>query len=166
MQCAECPILLGKFATNGRRGRVHSQKLLARRAPLSQARAAMNSLTRFHTCGRALVAAFISAAFLWSLALSVSPQLHTRIHGDANRAEHSCAVTLIATGGYEHAAQPSLVTGPQFASWFSQVAALTSTWVQPLFLRAHIFARSEEHTSELQSRGHLVCRLLLEKKKV
>src|SRR5690625_5374875 len=29
--------------------------------------------------------------------------------------------------------------------------------------RAH-HQRSEEHTSELQSRGHLVCRLLLEKK--
>src|SRR5690625_5772443 len=28
-----------------------------------------------------------------------------------------------------------------------------------------IDTRSEEHTSELQSRGHLVCRLLLEKKK-
>src|SRR5437870_10225222 len=28
-----------------------------------------------------------------------------------------------------------------------------------------LFSRSEEHTSELQSRGHLVCRLLLEKKK-
>src|SRR5690625_4121859 len=28
-----------------------------------------------------------------------------------------------------------------------------------------ILVRSEEHTSELQSRGHLVCRLLLEKKK-
>src|SRR5690625_7083123 len=27
------------------------------------------------------------------------------------------------------------------------------------------YIRSEEHTSELQSRGHLVCRLLLEKKK-
>src|SRR5439155_4327635 len=27
-------------------------------------------------------------------------------------------------------------------------------------------SRSEEHTSELQSRGHLVCRLLLEKKKM
>src|SRR5437870_9176086 len=26
--------------------------------------------------------------------------------------------------------------------------------------------RSEEHTSELQSRGHLVCRLLLEKKQL
>src|SRR5437660_3443235 len=31
-----------------------------------------------------------------------------------------------------------------------------SWWMRP---------RSEEHTSELQSRGHLVCRLLLEKKK-
>src|SRR2546429_734951 len=28
-----------------------------------------------------------------------------------------------------------------------------------------VFFRSEEHTSELQSRLHLVCRLLLEKKK-
>src|SRR2546422_3630228 len=34
------------------------------------------------------------------------------------------------------------------------------------FLRAHeMGVRSEEHTSELQSRLHLVCRLLLEKKK-
>src|SRR2546429_5906195 len=31
--------------------------------------------------------------------------------------------------------------------------------------RAPPHARSEEHTSELQSRLHLVCRLLLEKKK-
>src|SRR2546429_6079080 len=31
--------------------------------------------------------------------------------------------------------------------------------------RATFEARSEEHTSELQSRLHLVCRLLLEKKK-
>src|SRR5690625_5565020 len=32
-------------------------------------------------------------------------------------------------------------------------------------LLADPHSRSEEHTSELQSRGHLVCRLLLEKKK-
>src|SRR5207253_8033034 len=32
-------------------------------------------------------------------------------------------------------------------------------------LRSMGTQRSEEHTSELQSRGHLVCRLLLEKKK-
>src|SRR3712207_7573348 len=29
---------------------------------------------------------------------------------------------------------------------------------------SHVLARSEEHTSELQSRQYLVCRLLLEKK--
>src|SRR2546422_6390988 len=34
----------------------------------------------------------------------------------------------------------------------------------PLAEREHV-RRSEEHTSELQSRLHLVCRLLLEKKK-
>src|SRR2546429_2343254 len=32
-------------------------------------------------------------------------------------------------------------------------------------LKVTSFMRSEEHTSELQSRLHLVCRLLLEKKK-
>src|SRR5690625_6881935 len=32
-----------------------------------------------------------------------------------------------------------------------------------LFYLIELFFRSEEHTSELQSRGHLVCRLLLEK---
>src|SRR5258708_29961353 len=30
----------------------------------------------------------------------------------------------------------------------------------------HVVSRSEEHTSELQSPDHLVCRLLLEKKKI
>src|SRR3712207_7961350 len=34
-----------------------------------------------------------------------------------------------------------------------------------LRVREHLPARSEEHTSELQSRQYLVCRLLLEKKK-
>src|SRR5690625_6721870 len=37
------------------------------------------------------------------------------------------------------------------------------TWTHVLY--QHHNCRSEEHTSELQSRGYLVCRLLLEKKK-
>src|SRR5690625_6509966 len=41
--------------------------------------------------------------------------------------------------------------------------ALTVLWVVVPLLA---YGRSEEHTSELQSRGHLVCRLLLEKKKL
>src|SRR5690554_7677986 len=36
---------------------------------------------------------------------------------------------------------------------------------KPFVLVTGFGARSEEHTSELQSRPHLVCRLLLEKKK-
>src|SRR5690625_6454339 len=37
--------------------------------------------------------------------------------------------------------------------------------VARISLDSVVCRRSEEHTSELQSRGHLVCRLLLEKKK-
>src|ERR1039458_1678661 len=36
---------------------------------------------------------------------------------------------------------------------------------EPGWLKAYVTYRSEEHTSELQSLRHLVCRLLLEKKK-
>src|SRR5690625_7544605 len=47
---------------------------------------------------------------------------------------------------------------PQIKSGFARLA-----W---RFVLADCQGRSEEHTSELQSRGHLVCRLLLEKKKI
>src|SRR2546422_1115296 len=51
-----------------------------------------------------------------------------------------------------------------------KVAAATAyaaDWAMPGMLHAAVLRspRSEEHTSELQSRLHLVCRLLLEKKK-
>src|SRR3989442_4128175 len=48
-----------------------------------------------------------------------------------------------------------------------QSSLRTSSWVTSpvLWKENHLFkVRSEEHTSELQSRPHLVCRLLLEKK--
>src|SRR5690554_6955464 len=48
------------------------------------------------------------------------------------------------------------------------LARRTSENLEPRFQRIVGFdqlQRSEEHTSELQSRPHLVCRLLLEKKK-
>src|SRR5690625_5826545 len=65
-------------------------------------------------------------------------------------------------------ALPVFTSVPALTRWNSQarpipveseraaLAAVSEEW--PLL-------RSEEHTSELQSRGHLVCRLLLEKKK-
>src|SRR3989442_5396894 len=45
--------------------------------------------------------------------------------------------------------------------WPSPNVNCTFQWVDSLTMTR----RSEEHTSELQSRPHLVCRLLLEKKK-
>src|SRR3989442_9783038 len=45
------------------------------------------------------------------------------------------------------------------------VQLLGGDLLEPLLPRFHPVDRSEEHTSELPSRPHLVCRLLLEKKK-
>src|SRR2546422_7193960 len=42
----------------------------------------------------------------------------------------------------------------------------TARIARPSLVRVMTKCRSEEHTSELQSRLHLVCRLLLEKKKI
>src|SRR5690554_2960006 len=48
------------------------------------------------------------------------------------------------------------------------LATIFGVWMlieNPALLKMPWMHRSEEHTSELQSRPHLVCRLLLEKKK-
>src|SRR2546430_8631735 len=45
--------------------------------------------------------------------------------------------------------------------------SLALIWPQPFSeILAEALGRSEEHTSELQSQSNLVCRLLLEKKKI
>src|SRR2546422_4256023 len=48
---------------------------------------------------------------------------------------------------------------------FRTAHACRSCWAFGLGVMMLVRKRSEEHTSELQSRLHLVCRLLLEKKK-
>jgi hypothetical protein len=103
---------------------------------------AMNRFARSDNCGHALVAGFGFATLFWALALSASPQLHERVHADANRIEHSCAVTLIASGSYEHAAHPELVSVPRPTIEFSKNNAVNSVWVQSLFLCAHVFAHA------------------------
>ena len=99
----------------------------------------MSTFTRSTNHGRVFVAVCVSAGFLWALALSASPQLHQRVHKDANRAEHSCAVTMIASGSYDHAAHPPLVSVPVPSVHFSKIPALTPQWVESPFLGASVF---------------------------
>src|SRR5215510_13370774 len=62
--------------------------------------------------------------------------------------------------------------GKEFADRDSGSLTIATTHTQARYALPSVvqqfrqsYPRSEEHTSELQSRGHLVCRLLLEKKK-
>src|SRR2546422_8341186 len=61
--------------------------------------------------------------------------------------------TLFRSARYLH-----LPLVPRFVLWLAAAFTVISGL-------QYIVQRSEEHTSELQSRLHLVCRLLLEKKK-
>jgi len=88
---------------------------------------------------RAFVGLLASAAFLWTLTLSVSPQLHERIHPDANRVDHSCAITLVASGNFNHSASPQLVSAPAHVDQFPSAPTLPSHWVESPFLLARIF---------------------------
>src|SRR5690625_6417323 len=78
--------------------------------------------------------------------------------------------------GYEQpspiqaAAIPALLAGEDILGTAQTGTGKTAAFALPLLSRLdpkqtkpQILVRSEEHTSELQSRGHLVCRLLLEK---
>src|SRR3712207_7732884 len=61
-----------------------------------------------------------------------------------------------------NAAHVMTVPGRVFGLFFK--ARLGAFLVHDFIARRHFCRRSEEHTSELQSRQYLVCRLLFEKK--
>src|SRR5206468_12164407 len=63
-----------------------------------------------------------------------------------------------------HDALP-ISSGPTPRCWPCRHARGYSPGTSANWYRVLFFSRSEEHTSELQSRSDLVCRLLLEKKK-
>lgn len=115
------------------------QKGLAEIVLETEARVAMSMVPRSPSRRRAFIAAFVSAAFLWTLALSVSPQLHERVHPDANRIEHTCAVTFVASGSYDHVVPVPIISAPSTAAEFSQIPALNPIWVPSPFLSASIF---------------------------
>src|SRR2546422_8301610 len=80
--------------------------------------------------------------------------------------ERGCALSLSIcsrTLPFPSGARVSMKTDPETASdALKRFVASAAAWCE---YPASCAPRSEEHTSELQSRLHLVCRLLLEKKK-
>src|SRR3712207_7162936 len=62
-------------------------------------------------------------------------------------------------------AKPQAAGAPGDADGTNQVRPVRTDFTRARSRPALAPARSEEHTSELQSRQYLVCRLLLEKKK-
>src|SRR5690625_6173736 len=98
--------------------------------------------------------------------------MHTTTRRTARRLLASAAITITATAGLAGAAQAAGHEPPSGELTGCPDGAVclypedSWNWGNP----SHVFFdqgthRSEEHTSELQSRGHLVCRLLLEKTK-
>src|SRR2546422_4348817 len=96
-------------------------------------------------------------ARLFKRATGVSPYrfvLHRRM-------DASIALLTTSTSSISSIARAvGFKTASHFATTFRRLTGVT-----PSAYQAGRAGRSEEHTSELQSRLHLVCRLLLEKKK-
>src|SRR2546422_2929411 len=95
-----------------------------------------------------------SAAFQALTAQSVQQALSTKAFGR----------TLHLLEGTSSTNTVAMTLGQEGASHGTVVVAETQTAGRGRSGRQW-YSRSEEHTSELQSRLHLVCRLLLEKKK-
>src|SRR2546422_6889827 len=81
----------------------------------------------------------------------------------------SCASLLVYACNSLVRAKPGLGEVPPKSSSATRLVGSTPSTSRQnscaAEVRSRLGSRSEEHTSELQSRLHLVCRLLLEKKK-
>ena len=99
------------------------------------------------TIVRASVAVLSSAAFLWTLALSASPQLHERIHPDAHQIEHRCAATFVASGNYDYPPGNALLIRAPVPLGEFDIPTLSPRWIQPVFLIASVFEHAPPENS-------------------
>jgi hypothetical protein len=113
------------------------QNFLAQISPQAEARQLMKRT--MSSRARALISAVAGLAFTWTLVLSVAPGLHERIHSDANRIEHTCAVTFVASGTCDHVTQPPLIAGPSVAAQFAELPTRIPHWIESPFLLASVF---------------------------
>src|SRR5690625_5092390 len=94
-------------------------------------------------------------------------QMHTLFNYANVDSEEAYVQLAVKVDKKQHLQKEMAAIWQQVATMFTEqeVQALLSETIDEQELTLRYQLRSEEHTSELQSRGHLVCRLLLEKKK-
>ena len=108
--------------------------------------------------------------FVCHLILDISASMR---YGDGRQQKLLTAAQMAATLGYSILRQSDKVSLTTFDNQIRGVIRPSNSMGQILRITQHLDEtkavektdRSEEHTSELQSRRNLVCRLLLEKKK-
>src|SRR2546430_7440824 len=89
-------------------------------------------------------------------AQKLGPDIHVLIAGHEAGAAAKAAAPIAGVAKVLHA------DAPQLRAFLAENVAATVVCVARNY--SHLLARSEEHTSELQSQSNIVCRLLLEKK--
>src|SRR5256884_5696285 len=109
-----------------------------------------------------------SDAQLWLLMGRAYLGLGVEAHGATHRSSEDSVWTRAVLDTAEEAlGRAAALAGPLGSSAVGDSARVfrVGAWAARSWLGWEAGGRSEEHTSELQSRLHLVCRLLLEKKK-
>src|SRR5690625_4524057 len=106
---------------------------------------------------------FAPGTDILDLNLSPVPQLDVQVHGWNDGDDVYGQVADVIGRDSAKVAATAALTADHL---FQLQGLLSAQWVLANTALAELFSskdpRSEEHTSELQSRGHLVCRLLLE----
>src|SRR5690348_8758607 len=102
-----------------------------------------------------------------SVRLYPTPRSRNKTRGAPARQAVRPSHTLraIGAGAATAGGGSSVGTSPQAAQSMRKVTVVRARSPVEVALECQSASRSEEHTSELQSPVHLVCRLLLEKKK-
>ncbi|HEY4282978.1 MAG TPA: hypothetical protein VGM62_07925 [Chthoniobacterales bacterium] len=85
------------------------------------------------------VASLAAVAFAWTLALSAAPALHARLHAGEDQSDHSCAVTFVRSGSYDHSPTSMSDYLGNFVPRFAFVTELSPQWVASPFLTASVF---------------------------
>jgi hypothetical protein len=83
---------------------------------------------------RLALVTLVLAGMLLAVLMSASPDLHRRLHHDADDQQHECLVTVLHAGGCDAAAPAPVLAAVHQVILFTAAPILHAQWVEPLFL--------------------------------